>query len=153
VELIGTIADIPGTKLAEWLKQEKKQPQDIDCDVAIKAWMGLYSVSDGQKTFEHDVTLRGAAPWRMTGYVAEATAYDERLAKDPKLKMSPHIMEPTIDISKIRRVNSGGPEDLKLRLKQVAKANERVARRFIRTWVRILPASSKEVEESGLKFQ
>jgi hypothetical protein len=150
VELIGTIADIPGTKLVEWLKQEKKRPQDIDCDVAIKAWIGLYLAPDGQKAFEHDVALRGAAEWRMTGYVAEATAYDERLEDDPKLNKSPHLMEPT-GMSKIRRVNSGGPEDLKLRLKQVAEANNKVARRFIRTWVRILPTSSDEVKKSGLK--
>lgn len=153
VELVGTIADDPDTELGGWLKREKKRPQDIDCDVAIKAWMELYRDAEGRKKFDHDVTLRGGAPWRMTGYVAEATAYDKRLKDDPAVGKSPQIMEPAVGMSKIRRANSGGPENLRLRLKEVAAANEKVPRRFIRTWVRILPKASDEVKKSGFQVQ
>jgi hypothetical protein len=150
VELVGSIADDPQTKLVSWLKGEEKLPQDIDCDVAIKAWMSLYTDA---KTFEHDVTLRGRTQWRMTGFVAEAIAYDQRLKDDPAVGQSPHIIEPTVGISKLRRTNSAGSEDLKQRLKEVAEANANVPRRFIRTWVRILPRTSDEVKKAGFQVQ
>ncbi|MEV6605696.1 hypothetical protein [Kutzneria sp. NPDC051319] len=38
------------------------------------------------------------------------------------------------------------------RLKEVAALNARVPRRFIRTWVRVLPSTSAEVQAAGFTF-
>jgi hypothetical protein len=113
--------------------------------------MALYQAPAGRKTFDDDVTSRGGTQWRMTGYVAEATAYDERLEKEKDLGKPAHVTEPVVGVSTLRRANSGGSEQFKLRLKEVAEANENVPRRFIRTWVRILPRTSVEVKEAGFQ--
>jgi len=151
VELIGTIADDPDTRLAAWLNSVKKRQQDIDCDVAVQAWMAIYAKD--RATFEKDVTLRDRASWRLTGGAAEATAYDVRLAKDTAIGESPSITEPPVGLAKLRRANSAGSEEFKKRLADVAAANAKVPRRFIRTWVRILPKTSEELKAAGFKVQ
>lgn len=150
VELMGTIADDPTTRLVEWLAEKKKRPQDVDCDLAVNAWMALYAKD--RATFDQDVAKRERAPWRMTGAVSEANAADPRLETDPAYRQSPKIMEPPVGLSKLRRTNSAGSEATRKRLKEVAEANAKVPRRFIRTWVRVLPRTSEEVRESGFQF-
>lgn len=75
--------------------------------------MALYQAPAGRKTFDGDVASRGGTQWRMTGYVAEATAYDERLEKD--LGKPAHVTEPVVGVSTLRRANSGGSEQFKHR--------------------------------------
>ncbi|MFC0546215.1 hypothetical protein [Kutzneria chonburiensis] len=151
VELVGTIADEPGTALVTWLTTAGKRQQDIDCDLAVTAWMALYA--NDRKTFENDVALRDKTSWRLTGGTAEAIAYDDRLAKDPSVGEAITTNEQPVGLAKIRRANSAGSEEFKKRLADVAAANASVPRRFIRTWVRILPATSAEVRDAGFRVQ
>lgn len=151
VELIGSIADDQETTLTQWLKSQGKRQQDIDADTAVNAWHALYA--GNKATFEKDVTLRDRASWRLTAGAAEAIAYDERLTKDPAYRESPNMTEPPVGLSKLRRANSAGSEEFKKRLADVAAANATVPRRFIRTWVRILPKTSEELKTAGFKVQ
>jgi hypothetical protein len=134
VELIGTIAEEPKTKLAAWLGQRGAKVQDIDSDLATAAWIELYD-KDGGATFGHDAGLRAATPWRITGQYAEANAGDDRLPGGTSIHETP------VGLSKIRRVNSVD----KLELQKVADANKGVPRTFIRTWVRILRKGNDEL--------
>jgi hypothetical protein len=149
VELLGTIADDSSTALVAWLTTQGKRAQDIDCDVAGQAWAAVYAGADGRARFAKDADLRGRAEWRMTGQLAVANAFEKRLKDDPQLADSPKIVEPPVGVSTIRRANSAGSTEFKAKLTEVAAANKDVPRSFIRTWVRILPKNSDELQKAG----
>ncbi|HEY3608790.1 MAG TPA: hypothetical protein VGL06_14905 [Pseudonocardiaceae bacterium] len=141
VEILGTIAESKDTELYKWLEKQNLGPQDVDVNVAKKAWRELYnsSTSGGKALFVQDAAKRDKSPWRIIGAYSEANAYDERL------KASSPIKETPIGLSGRRRANSLDPQAMA----EVRKANQGVPRSFLRTWVRMLPKDSGELSKAG----
>lgn len=140
-ELLGSIAQEPATHLAGWLTKKNLTVQDIDDAVAEQAWADLYAGA-GKAKYEADIVTRGKQPWRLTGAYSEANAPDRRLAKSVSIK------EPPVGLSGIRRANSLDKNKAALDKARTASANE--ARTFLRTWVRILPKNSSELNDVKL---
>jgi hypothetical protein len=142
-ELLGTMAEAKGTALAQWLAARELGSQDLDINLAKQAWADLYSPEAGGKDlFLKDADIRAnMAEWRITGENSEATAPDkDRLPGSKSIKETPQTL------STRRRANSLNPESIE----KVRKANEKVERSFLRTWVRVLPRTSDEAVKSGV---
>jgi hypothetical protein len=143
VEILGTIAELEGTHLNTWLRDQEPslRAQDLDQVLAKVAWQKLYEGNEGRARYDEDVEKRATdGPWRVTGGPSEAVAEVRYLPDSSSLKELPR------DLSKRRRRASlDYKEILKLR-----KANEDVPRTFLRTWVRLVRKDSDEAQEVGL---
>jgi hypothetical protein len=142
VEILGTMAEAEGTDLHQWLKSKGLKAQDIDFELARQAWAKLYDTAAGKKQFDLDAAKRGETDWRITGKYSEATAEDSRLEGTSSMQETP------IGLSTRRRANSlpGTQKEIA----RVRNANKGEARSFIRTWVRILPVDSEELQKAGV---
>jgi hypothetical protein len=140
VELLASMADCPGTELGEWLRKNSESVSNIyDPAVYIAAWKALYSrqKSGGKDQYDRDVEIRvKSGSWRITRVKGEANA------QDPRLELSRAIHEPAVRLSKLRRTNSW--PDIQKQLLEQAGMDDK-PRSFLRTWVRILRITDKEV--------
>lgn len=135
-EIIATMAESPGPHLKKWLAENNLKPQDIDTAKAKRAWTELYGGGarnpDAVKRFVADANERLKSPWRLTGNTSEASAQDDSLPGSKSIKETP------VGLSKRRRANSLPASD------ELAKVRAKnTPRNFLRTWVRILPPTTK----------
>lgn len=143
VEILGTIAEVEGTHLNTWLRDQDPslRAQDLDQALAKAAWQELYEGDQGVARYAEDVQKRVAdGEWRVTGGTSEA------IAKVRYLPYSASLEELPRDLSKRRRRASlDQAEILKLR-----EANKNVPRTFLRTWVRLVRTDSDEAQQAQL---
>lgn len=142
--VLGSIAECESTALYQWLKTEKKGgTQDLTDTTGPEAWRALYAGATGRDTYVADVHKRAAqGTWRVTATSAEA------IAKDTTLPGSESIQETPVGLSGRPRANSDPSEEFL----RVNALNADTPRRFIRTWVRILPATSDELVTNNVPF-
>jgi len=145
VEILGTIAECTETHLHNWLNENKLTAQDISFDRSKEAWKALYRGNDGHARYSKDAEERAKSPWRITGEYSEATA------KDSRLEGSSSIEETPVGLSQRRRADS--LDKNREALEKVRVANVGVPRSFLRTWVRILPMNSSELNDVDLNLQ
>jgi hypothetical protein len=138
LEIIGTMSELPGPNLGKWLTTKLAKVQDIDEPLASQAWHELYHGAGGEDRFLADAAARLTAPWRITGALSEANALD------PRLKNSKGMNETAVKLSMLRRENS--LPDTRKKLAEAQAASFGKTRSFIRTWVRIIRANSKELD-------
>jgi hypothetical protein len=131
LSVVGSIAECPTTALHRWLADKGHGPQDLTNRTAPQAWRELYTGDRGRIAYEKDVRERAGTPWRVTATANEANAVAAHLPGSEVIKETP------VGLSTRRRVNSTAPEAVE----KVGKLNENTPRTFIRTWVRILPAT------------
>jgi hypothetical protein len=131
INVLGTLGEWDGTHLERWLKAQKRSVRDVE-SWALKAWQAVYS---GKKPdFEHDVDQRASHPWRETPGPAEAIAEEKKVGSKSMKQVPPTA-------SQRQRSNS-----LNLAaVKQAFTENKDIPRRFIRTWVRMVPVDAKEI--------
>jgi hypothetical protein len=136
IELIATMAESPGPHLKKWLTTNNLRPQDIDAAQAKKAWKDLYgggaSNPDAVRRYIADVQERLKSPWRLTGNPSEASAQDDSLLGSKSIKETP------VGLSKRRRANS-----LPASVELAAARAKNTPRNFLRTWVRLLPPTTR----------
>jgi hypothetical protein len=140
LEIIGTMSELPGPYLADWLTKNVPRIQDITEELAKKAWGELYRGSAGKTRFDKDVEKRLTARWAITGVLSEANAFDPNL----KDKKSESVIETPQRLSLLERTNSD--PNMKEKLARIALANKGKTRSFIRTWVRILKKDDGELK-------
>ena len=133
-EVVATMAEAPGPHLKAWMTTNKLRPQDIDVAQAKKAWKELYVGGEGVKRYVTDAKERLKSPWRLTGRPSEASAQDD------SLQGSRSITETPVGLSKRRRANSLPPST---KLAEARAASKDKSRNFLRTWVRVLPPTTK----------
>ena len=122
---------------------EKGGTQDLTDTTGPEAWQTLYAGATGRDTYIADVRKRAAEGiWRVTATSVEA------IAKDDNLAGSESIQETPVGLSGRPRANSNPWTEFT----RVNALNADVPRRFIRTWVRILPATSDELTTNKVVF-
>jgi hypothetical protein len=141
-EVLATMAECPTTHLATWLKEKGLKSQDVNHEVGKEAWGKLYSA--GEANFLHDAKERGATTWKITGEYSEANAKDGRLTGSVTMKETP------AGLSGRDRANS--TEENRLAIQEARLVNTGVARSFLRTWVRIVPAKGEEITKAKVVF-
>ncbi len=142
IEVLGTMAECSTTLLASWLTEKGLKSQDVNFEVGAAAWKKLYR--DNEANFGHDATERAKTTWKVTGEYSEANAKDKRLPGSDTMKETP------VGLSGRDRANS--TEEARKAIEEARKANVGVARSFLRTWVRILPANSAELTTAKVVF-
>jgi hypothetical protein len=143
VEILGTIAELEGTHLNTWLRDQEPslRAQDLDQALAKVAWQELYEGNEGRARYDEDVEKRATdGQWRVTGGLSEAVAEVRYLPDSSSLKELPR------DLSKRRRRASLDYTEI-LRLRE---ANKNVPRTFLRTWVRLVRKNSNEAQRVRL---
>jgi hypothetical protein len=142
--VLGSIAECESTALYQWLKTEKKGgTQDLTDTTGPEAWRNLYAGATGRDTYVADVRKRAAQGiWRVAATSAEA------IAKDKTLPGSESIQETPVGLSGRPRANSNPSAEFR----RVNALNADIPRTFIRTWVRILPATSDELVTNKVTF-
>lgn len=143
VEVLGTMAECSTTLLSSWLTEnDDLKSQDVNLEVGRAAWKKLYS--DNDANFRHDAQERGKTTWKITGEYSEANAEDDRLPGSVTMKETP------VGLSGRDRANS--TDENRKAIEEARLANVGVARSFLRTWVRILPADSVELKKAKVVF-
>ncbi|NUT51720.1 MAG: hypothetical protein HOV94_31155 [Saccharothrix sp.] len=127
VELVGSIADHPGTRAHDWMAREGLE--SLSTDAARRAWAELYHGPEGATRFGEDVHKREELTWRITGLEGNAISYNDELG-------SPSINEAPAGLSTRKRADSA--EETRLAVDKVRAANAGTPRSFLRTWVRIV---------------
>jgi hypothetical protein len=142
--VLGSIAECESTALHQWLKTEKKGgPQDLTDTTGPEAWRKLYAGATGKDTYVADVRKRAAEKiWRVTATSAEA------IAKDTTIAGSESIQETPVGLAGRPRANSNPSAEFT----RVNTLNANTPRTFIRTWVRVLPATSDELTTNKVVF-
>lgn len=144
LSVLGSIAECSTTALHTWLAAKGLGPQDLTDTTGPQAWRDLYAGSTGQATYDNDVRERAKTAWRVMATASEA------IAKDATLAGSESIMETPVGLSGRRRANSTAPEEVE----QASTLNSTRPRTFIRTWVRILPATNcQELTTNNVVFR
>ncbi len=142
LSVLGSIAECETTALHKWLADQKLGPQDLTDTTGPRAWQELYS-GDRAK-YEKDVRERAKTPWRVLATSNEAIAEDKTLPGSVAIKETP------VGLSGRRRANSTSPQAVE----DVNTLNAGKTRTFIRTWVRILPATmSEELTTNAVVFK
>jgi hypothetical protein len=142
IEVLGTMAECSTTSLYGWLTEKGLKSQDVNFEVGAEAWKKLYRGNEAN--FGHDATERAKTAWKITGEYSEANAKDTRLLGSDSMKETP------VGLSGRDRANS--TEDARKAIEEARKANVGIARSFLRTWVRILPANSAELTTAKVVF-
>jgi hypothetical protein len=138
LEIVGTMSELAGPHLGEWMGKRWAIVQDIDRSIARRIWGEIYHGAKGKSNYEEDVAVRLGAMWRITGAVSAAIAKDSRLDGSKTLRVTP------VGLSSRPRVNSDAAKQEELEEARTASAGR--TRSFIRTWVRIIPKNSTELQ-------